>query len=101
MNSGILPAIRETIIILWAVLTRVSAVYLAAVKIYLATEVLELTGNAARVNKKIRIIPRHLQPAIRKEEELNNLLSSVTMAKDGVLPNTEADLLPMKAVKKP
>ncbi|CAI0435611.1 unnamed protein product [Linum tenue] len=72
-------------------------VYLAAVLEYLAAEVLELAGNVARDNMKTRVVPRHVQLAVRNDEELSKLLGSVTIANGGVMPNIHNMLLPKRA----
>ncbi|KAF8092611.1 hypothetical protein N665_0408s0008, partial [Sinapis alba] len=71
---------------------RVSAgapVYLSAVLEYLAAE----AGNAARDNKKTRIVPRNIQLAVRNDEELSKLLGDVSIANGGVMPNIHNLLL--------
>ena len=71
-------------------------VYLAAVLEYIVAEVLELAGNAAKDNKKRRIIPRYIQLAVRNDDELDKFFGNVTIASGGVLPNINAVLLPKK-----
>ncbi len=68
-------------------------VYLAAVLEYIIAEVLELAGNAAKEQKKQRIIPRHIQLAVRNDEELNKLLGNVVIASGGVLPYVHEHLI--------
>lgn len=77
-----------------------SAVYTAAVLEYLAAEMLELAGNAARDAKKTRITPRFINWAVRNDEELNKLIGTATIASGGVLPNIHAVLLPKKGSKR-
>ena len=51
-------------------------VYLAGVLEYMADEVLELAGNAAREFEKKRITPDHIHLAFRHDEELNNYIKT-------------------------
>mmetsp|Transcript_9135 Transcript_9135/g.20920 ORF Transcript_9135/g.20920 Transcript_9135/m.20920 type:complete len:201 (-) Transcript_9135:106-708(-) len=73
------------------------AIYLTAVIEYVTAEILELAGNAAKDQNKKRIIPRHIQLAIRNDEELNKYMSNVTISGGGVIPNIHSQLLPRKA----
>ena len=57
-----------------------AGIFTAAVLEYLTVEILELAGNAADEGNKKTIAPRHLQLAIRNDEELNKMMAMTTVA---------------------
>ena len=68
-------------------------VFMAAALEYLTMEILDLAGQCADEHKKKTIAPRHLQLAVRNDEELNKLMCSTMIANGGVRPGNISEML--------
>ena len=71
-----------------------AGVFMAAVLEYLTSEILELAGEHTKKSKTIRMTPRHLQLAIRNDEELNKVMCEAMIANGGVVPGVNPKLFP-------
>lgn len=74
---------------------------MAGVLEYLTAEVVELAGNAAKENKRQRIIPRHIMLAIKNDAELGELIGGAVISNGGVIPYIHQILMPKSTYKKP
>lgn len=82
-------------------LAEMSAVYMAATLEYICAEILELSGNSARDNKRVRITPRNIMLALVNDEELAKLFRDVVIS-GGVQPNIRQEIIPTaKEAKRP
>ena len=63
------------------------SVFLTAVVKYMATELLELSGNAARDNKTVWITPRHIVLALYNKEDLYKFSQNAIIREGGGAPS--------------
>src|SRR5690242_14380852 len=63
----------------------------AALLEYIAAEIVELAGEAAKANKFKRIKPRHVMLAIKNDEELNKLCQGMNITHGGVIPHIHSE----------
>ena len=81
----------------YAMRTGASAgVYMAGVLQFLCEEILELAGEMCLQHKKKTISPKHLNLALRADEELAKMLFMSQISEGGMLPNVNEYLLPNK-----
>ena len=79
---------------------KTAPVYLAAVLEYLVAEIIDLSGNFAKEDKRQRITPKHVMFAVKTDEELTKLLKNVNISGAGVIPRIDPLLLSKHAKRK-
>jgi len=73
-----------------------AACYMAAVLEYVVAEIIEVSSDVADEHKKHALTPRHVQIAIRNDEELSKLFANCTINLGGSAQHIDKRLLPKK-----
>ena len=60
---------------------------------YITSEIIELAGGEAELEKKSRIKPRHIMLAIKKDPELSKVFDHGDFCESGVVPYVSSDLM--------
>uniref|UniRef100_A0A914HV47 Histone H2A n=1 Tax=Globodera rostochiensis TaxID=31243 RepID=A0A914HV47_GLORO len=66
-------------------------VYMTSVLEHITGELLKKVGDVTQEEGKKRLTPRHLQLAVRRDEELSKLFERVSLAQVCVLPTIDSD----------
>ena len=77
-----------------------SGIFMAGVLEYLSSELLELAGACCLEHKKKQIAPKHIQMAIRNDDELAKLMAHMVISDGGFKSHIESFLMPKKKGKK-
>ena len=76
-----------------------AAVHMAAVLEYVVEELFLAASDIADEQKKKTIFPRHIQLAIKKDDEFSQLFANCTVFNGGVLPFINKQLVAKKGEK--
>ena len=69
---------------------------MAAVLEYLCAELLEVSGEVCKQAGKVRLVPRHLELAVRNDNELSRLFKDQTFLGAGTAPYVNPGVLKKK-----
>ena len=69
---------------------------LSAILEFLIDDIIEAAANQAKNKNKKRIVPRHIMQGIRKDQDLDSMLSKIAFANTGAMEHTRKELIKKK-----
>ena len=75
-------------------------VMMAAIMEYMCAEILELASVVCKDHKKKRIVPRHIELAVRNDIDMSRLYQNKTFFGAGMTPHIDSRLIPQKKPKR-